>query len=617
MKPPRIRRPYRAVAGIRGGCGFLPAALAWACAVLPVATVPLPLAAQTESRAAAPGSDSAGRADSASIRERARDAQARFERVRLREMPRTLGGSGGRCDEIIGRFCIRDEGDEGWRPPPDPPEIVAARDRLLAELDSAAARIPGDHWILGQRVRYLAEAGAFERARRPLRDCDVPERWRCDLLLGYLRYRAGEIPAAEAAFGRALERMPEEMRAEWLDPSLLLEGDQREWLEAADDSAHAAARLWLLADALFLAGGNDRRAAHLSRRVHAMISEEARNPHQLRWGRDLTEVVIRYGWPAGWERSWSSGSAGSFVVTGRDQPASVRTLPPREVLERRERDIVPWEIPEGHARSAHIPPFLDTLAALDGQIGRFWRPNEVIVAAAWTPPSGAFADSAGVERGAGLAGLFVERDGEIILDVRAAPGADGTFRLSGRAPPAPWAVASLEAFAPDLRRAWRRRAAVGLRSLPPRLLAISDVVLLEEGAEPATFAEMLPLLRGSTTIPGGSALSLAFEVYGLGFEEEAIEVAAWVERTRVGVLRRVARWVGLGGPREEVAVAWEEAGPDRLRPLFRSLVIRLPTLDPGPYEVAVEIRAPGRPPLAVRRGFQAGAARDAPVPERR
>ncbi len=615
MKPPRIRRIFRAGIRVYGGLASLPGANAAlvAIALLRVAIACHPAHAQT---GPGPAAARSSWADSAAIRDRARDAQVRFERVRLREMPRTLGGSGGRCDEVIGRLCIRDEGHEGWRPPPDPPEIVTARDLLLAGLDSAATRIPGDHWILGQRIRYLAEAGDFDRARLLARRCGVPERWRCDLLLGYAHYRGGEIRTAEAAFDRGLGLVPEEMRAEWLDPALLLAGDHRDWLEAADDSAAAAARLWMLADALFLAAGNDRRAAHLSRRVHAMVSEEARNPHQLRWGRDLAEVVIRYGWPAGWERSWGSGGAGSFVVTGRDQPAAVRTVPPREILRRGERDIVPWEIPEGHTRSAHLPPFLDTLAALDGQIGRFWRPNGVIVAAAWTPPPGAFADSAGVER-EGAAGLFVEQDGEIALDARAAAGPDGTFRLSGRAPPAPWAVVSLEGFAPDLRRAWRRRAGMGFRLLPRNLLAISDVVLLDDAAEPATFAEMLPLLRGSTTVPGGSALSLAFEVYGLGFEEEVIEVAAWVERTRTGFLRRVVRWVGFGGPREEVAVTWEEAGPDRPRPLFRSLSIRLPALDPGSYEVAVEVRAPGRPPLAVRRGFQVEGARDANTPGNR
>src|SRR2546425_1895409 len=33
---------------------------------------------------------------------------------------------------------------------------------LLAVLDDAGARLPGDEWIAGQRVRYLVEAGRSE-----------------------------------------------------------------------------------------------------------------------------------------------------------------------------------------------------------------------------------------------------------------------------------------------------------------------------------------------------------------------------------------------------------------------------------------------------------------------
>jgi hypothetical protein len=37
--------------------------------------------------------------------------------------------------------------------------VIAARARLLATLDSIGALLPGDRWILGQRVRYFMEAG--------------------------------------------------------------------------------------------------------------------------------------------------------------------------------------------------------------------------------------------------------------------------------------------------------------------------------------------------------------------------------------------------------------------------------------------------------------------------
>ena len=211
-----------------------------------------------------------------------------------------------------------------------------------------------------------------------------------------------------------------------------------------------------------------------------MISENARNPHQLRWGRDLAEVVIPSGWPAGWERSRGTGSAGSHVVIGRDQPAALRTLPPREVLEEGTRDLVPWLIPEGHAQSVTFPP--SSTPWLRSMV------NSTLLATGWrdrdrrlvsTP--GPFADSTGREWSDAAAGLFVERNGALILDVRSSAAPDGTFRLSGRAPAGERGIVSLEGFGPASRRAWRTRAGVGLRPLPPGRLAISDIVLLTEG----------------------------------------------------------------------------------------------------------------------------------------
>ena len=132
---------------------------------------------------------------------------------------------------------------------------------------------------------------------------------------------------------------------------------------------------------------------------------------------------------------------------------------------------------------------------------------------------------------------------------------------------------------------------------------------------------MLPLMRGSTALPGGSALTLAFEVYGPNLAGETVAFRVRVERTRVGALTRLVRWIGLGGSGEEAAVAWEEAGPDRSRPLFRSLAMTLPTLDAGPYQVVVELQAPGHQPLEARRAFRitdtphTAAAPSGPAPE--
>ncbi len=542
--------------------------------------------------------------DSADAHDHALSAQALFERRRLRALPRSLSGSGHGCDEMIGRLCIWDDGDDGWRPREEPDAIPAARAELLASLDSLARLIPGDHWIFGQRIRYLVEARRLHDAESLAVACGLPDRWRCDAHLGHVRHRAEDIPGAERAFARALDAMPAELRTQWTTPEPLLDGDLRDWLSAQPDSARAVDRLWTLADPLFLADGNDRWTGHLSRWAYAMSSEGARNPHRLRWGDDMARATVRYGWPVAWERSWPRGGSQTFTVTGRDNPAAIRTFPPRRVLESAEADAVLWEIPAGHARSVHIPPFLDSLAPLDGQVGRFWRPGGVVVAAAWAPPPKSAADSAGFAPGPVEAGLFVEQLGEVHLGARTEAPAGETVRLHGRAPWADWGIVSFEVLAPAIRRAYRLRTGAGLRRLPPDVLSISDLMLLEDDAEPEDFDQMLPVLRGSGEVSSGDALGVAFEVYGLGFQPETIAFDAWVERRGEGVFTRAVRWLGFGGPKEQVSLSWEEVGPDRPQPLFRAFRIGLPELDPGTYEVVVEVFVQGRSPLAGRRTFR-------------
>ena len=104
--------------------------------------------------------------------------------------------------------------------------------------------------------------------------------------------------------------------------------------------------------------------------------------------------------------------------------------------------------------------------------------------------------------------------------------------------------------------------------------------------------------------PPVDALGVAFEVYGLGFRSEVVGFDAWVEKRGEGVLSRAVRWLGFGGPKEEVSVSWEEVGPDRPRPLFRAFRIGLPGLDAGEYDVVVEVSVRGRSPLAGRRSLR-------------
>ena len=125
-------------------------------------------------------------ADSVRSHRHARTLQTRFERLRLRNLPRVPDGGSHECDEIIGRLCVWDDGDDDWRPKEEPAAIIDGREDLLAGLDSLSGLVPGDHWVLGQRIRYLVEAGRLEDAEAVARRCGLPGGWRCDASLGFV-----------------------------------------------------------------------------------------------------------------------------------------------------------------------------------------------------------------------------------------------------------------------------------------------------------------------------------------------------------------------------------------------------------------------------------------------
>ena len=592
--------------------GALPALLIAGTASFAPSPDPGPVLAATGTMdARSRGGATAAQPDSVQAHRHARNLQARFERLRVRELPRVPGGGSPECDEIIGRLCLGGEDYGDWEPKEESEQTVAARAELLAGLDSLGALLPGDHWIFGQRVRYLIEAGRFAAAEALARRCLLPEQWRCDAHMGYVHHNGTDFARAEQAFRQAIATMPDDLRREWTAPGHFLDRELRGWLAEQPDSAAALARLWMLADPLFLAEGNDRWTGHMSRWSYSMSAERARNPLEIVWGDDFTEVVVRYGWSDGWERTWPRVGQSGYRVIGRDLPGAFRAFPPREVLawDPAGEEPVAWEIPQRHARSAYRPPYLDSLGVLDGQAGRFWRPGHVVVVGAWTAPREVVAAPQGLAAAREavaapvLAGLFVEQEGVLRGDARVLSEPGHPVRLMTPVPWADWGTLSLEAWAPEARRAYRLRAGMGFRRLPAGLMAISDLVLLESGAQPGSLDELVGVLRASTGVRSGEALGVAFEVYGLGTRGQEVSFHTWVEKRGEGLLRRLGRWLRLTGPREVVSVSWEETGPRSPGALFRTFTIGMPALSPGEYDAVVEVSARGRPPLTARRTF--------------
>jgi hypothetical protein len=524
--------------------------------------------------------------DSVGALREARAAQAEFERLRLRSLPWTADPGGGWCDERIGRFCLTygDREDE-WTPPPERPAVTRGRAALIERLEGAAARVPGDEWVAGQRVRYLVEAGRAAEAAAAARACRA-RGWWCRALEGYALHAVGEYGAADAAFTAALAAMPDEERRRWLDLSPVLEGGDARALRRMDPAAREAAvrRLWWLADPLWMLPGNDQKTEHFSRLVVDQLQERARTTEGFFWAADLREILLRFGEPVGWERIRPPpGSSGGAEVLTHYAPRSWDFLPTvRMAADPAAIRPDDWTLDERAARTGYAPDSVARLEPLEHQLAVFRRAGAAVVVAGFAldpdslPP--------GPDLHAALV-LAADEDAAPLAAPAAVDGARGSVRLDAPAEPT---VLSLEARERKSRHAARARYGVDLRRAAAPGLALSDVLLLADPeARPASLDEAAPLVRPSARAKAGERLGLYWEVYGLEGRTDTLTVSVSLARK------------GRGGGRSPVRIRWRGEA-DGSAVMARSLGLALPNLRPGPYLLEVSVHAGGASATSVR-----------------
>lgn len=533
----------------------------------------------------------AQRADSARALRGARSAQATFERVRFQHLPWTEDGGGGwNCDERIGRFCIwRNDTEDDWRAPAEHRDVVAARDTLIAALARAAAINPGDGWVMGQRVRYLVDAGRPEDAVRAARECRA-QAWWCRALEGYALHFARDFVAAEQAFTAAIGEMPPDVRREWDDLTpAIVDGDARA-LKRMDGATRDAAlrRLWWLADPFWMDPGNDRETEHYARLVADRFQDRARTTDGLFWADDLREILMRWGQPSGWERvrprMHETGRA-SVVTHYSPSFEFIPTL--RMVRDPLAIAAEDWKTEEKTAHSLYAPAHVRRLLPLAHQVAVFPRGAGVEVVAAFAMKPDSLPSSPTLD-----AGLVLMRapDATPLVRTEKVAGTRGVFRATA-APES--TVVSLEAREPVSERASRARFGMDLRRGMTDGVGISDVLLLEDAAaRPRSLDEAAPLARGSTKFRMGERMAVYWEVYGFEGKTDSVTFSVALARRPPGGLRRAAESIGLARTVAPVRLRWDEAPPGvAIAP--RSLGISLPTLPAGEYvlEVAVRTRA--------------------------
>jgi hypothetical protein len=535
-----------------------------------------------------------GASDSLDLLRRAREAQRDFERIRRAHLPSGYEGGRGHCDERIGRYCYWYD-PSTTLPPPEPPPIRRARQRLLRDLAKAGGRLAGDDWITGQLVRYLVEDGRASAAIVMAQRCRAT-RWRCDAVEGLARHLAWDYEGAQHAFGRALRGMPAAQRCAWTDLEPLLEDGRRRYRElSCAERRSVDSRIWWLARPLYSRPGNDLLTAHYARHTMAILLADAETPDGILWGADTRELVVRFGWPTRWSRSRDQRSSlGPPPILGHE-PSPSFWLFPEPALAEPWADVteVRWDPAMERPPARYAPPYAAGFAPIERvQFARFRRNDTTtltIAAFDLTPDSVLSRRPADVR-------LAVGRDPMTPPVVGQVAPASGRGVVAVRSPWMP-AVLSLEAVGVDVSWVARRRAmtAPAPAGLPP---LVSDILLFAPGEMlPESLEAALPAALRAPVVQVGQRVGLYWEMYDEPDSGAPVDMSVTVMKGRWkgDVPYPIGRpWCVLSGE-SPVRLRWREEPGTRPRGAARAVALDLRSLSKGRYVVTIQVSVAGRP----------------------
>jgi len=524
-------------------------------------------------------------ADSAELSRRTRDLQARFERRRRHLLPTFYTGIADRC-LIVGRFCE-------WHPnlqevvvPEEGKEIRLARAELLRALAKASATLPGDDWIVGQRIRYLTEthdSSAIEVAR----SCRA-SKWWCEALLGLALHVDGHFAAADSAYSSALGDMPALMRCHWTNLSPLLDDDIRGTYRKmpCDQRDGVNGRIWWVADPLYMTRGNERRTEHFSRMVHTALWKDAANTYGTSWGGDLAELMLRFGWAEKWTQQpvTSSYSQAQPSVTGHEREPGFHFFltqrPPDSLAQIVDSLFDVYQFPP---REQYAPPYARSLVRLDAQVARFRRGDSTRVVAAFDVS----ADTVFGTRkfAAALVAMGDELATPAKADVAESPAKSVLTVMT------PWKsqLIGVELLAHDSAGAARWRSGFAEIPLDSNRISVSDLLFVDGGTSlPADLSEAIGRTHGGTKFRRDTKIGLFWELYGLTPADSTLPISLTITPIDQGLLRRTFRALRIAPKLTPLNIRWQENGASGvLSP--RSVMLDLSLVPAGKYAVKLEV----------------------------
>jgi hypothetical protein len=534
--------------------------------------------------------------DSQRVVERARGAQAQFERARRTMLPWT-GRSDGRCDAYIGRFCWwYDESSTAL--PKEPEAIARRRATLLAELDSLGTRLPSDDWIAGIRVYYHVEARQPARADSVARGCRGSAWW-CGVLVAFAARSRGDPAAADSAYVTALALMSDAQRCAWRDISTLLPGDARERYEhlSCDERIPIEERYWMLSAPRLSARANEWRTEFFGRRFVATLLARATTPYRLSWGDDEAEINLRYGWPVGWSRVQPSLALGAeSSIVGHDLVPSFPYSPREELLDSlASGGDDGWDFADHGAPSRVSLPAVSRVVPVQTQLARFRRGDSTLLVAAFRAEHDSL-----LKPTVALAAALP--DGRIVsTPLDSLPGRTGQLRLRMAGDPR---LAGVELSDSSTGTLARSRVVYAPRhdSLPTQL---SDLLLFHFRDGPASTLDSAAAgAVVAETVSRSEPLGVYWETYGLADDGDQPGTEVTVERIDHGLFRTARQRLGLADADSPLRIRWSDARTAVDGVAARAVSLDLGSLPGGRYRITLTVSPAGRPAAASAREIE-------------
>jgi hypothetical protein len=525
------------------------------------------------------------RTDSVQISHHARDLQANFERRRRQMLPRFFAGTANHC-LIVGRFCEWHPNQTDYVVPEEGKNIVRARAELLRDLEKASSQLPGDDWIMGQRVRYLTE-GHDASAVSVARSCRAT-RWWCDALLGLALHVGGDFAAADSAYAAALGEMPALTRCHWLNLAPLLDDDIRGTYKkmSCEEREAADARIWWAADPLFMTPGNERRTEHFSRVLHTALQQNAANTYGFSWGGDLAELILRFGWAEKWtqESPQSVYSDAKPSITGHEREPGYHfflTQQPPDSLALIVDSV--FDIYQFPPREQYAPVYTRAFVRLDAQVARFRRGDSTKVVAAYDVSTdtifGRRKFTAALIATGGAAtseskSEIVESPVKNVLTV--------STRLKEQ-------LIGVELLANDSAAAARWRSGFAEIPLDSGKISVSDLLFVDGAPSlPGDLDEAIPHVHGGTTFSHDQKIGLFWELYGKTPADSALPISLTITPIDAGLLRRAFRALRIAPKATPLNIRWQENGASGVLSA-RSVLLDLSLVPAGKYAVKLEV----------------------------